>query len=129
MTLHFNVASSGAFRRDSEVEPDGVLQSVGIDKENGFVFAVDTMKAFEITKFPQNEFNPDIQVMEDVNIRFAERVCRWTGGGIWPYRPFSFSNRHLFKSLLKKSSLKLIVILLFPIFFLLCLEVIILIVI
>ena len=41
---------------------EGVLQSVGIDKENGFVFAVDTMKAFEITKFPQNVFNPDIQV-------------------------------------------------------------------
>ena len=56
---------SGAFRRDDEVVSDAVLKSVGIDKENGFVFALDTMRAFELTKQPMNEFNPSIQVLKN----------------------------------------------------------------
>ena len=53
---------SGAFQHDDEIVSDTVLKSVGIDKENGFVFALDTMRAFELTKQPLNEFNPSIQV-------------------------------------------------------------------
>ena len=74
--------SSGAFKAKDEIESDEIFKSVGIDKEGGLVFTLDTLQAYknisskqdrsflhygyvqasQITKTPLNSFDASLQV-------------------------------------------------------------------
>ena len=44
LNCYFGHISSGAFKRDGEDDSAEILKSIGIDREGGFVFALDTMR-------------------------------------------------------------------------------------
>jgi len=64
-------AFNGAFKTTEEVESEEVFKSVGIDKEGGLVFTLDTLQASQITKTPLNSMDASLQ---DLHNKFLIKV-------------------------------------------------------